>query len=92
VKPQAQIKIAEKIHWKIVKGEAVLLDLQSGNYFTLDEVGTFLWQKIEQGSVFLSDLLAQLMEQYQCKATEAECDLLEFLNLLLSERLVQIKD
>jgi hypothetical protein len=35
--------------WRDLEGEAVLLDLASGIYFGLNEVGTRVWQLLDEG-------------------------------------------
>ncbi|MEP0203736.1 MAG: PqqD family protein [Halioglobus sp.] len=46
-----------------VSGETVLLDLESENYFGLDEVGTRIWQLIESAGD-LEAIFNTLMEEY----------------------------
>jgi hypothetical protein len=44
---------------EIIDGEAVIINLKSGNYYSTEEVGSLLWGGIEQGKTYpqLLDLL-----------------------------------
>ena len=57
-----------------VSGETVLLDLNSENYFGLDEVGTRIWQLIkERGD--LNIIFDTLLEEYDVDKERLERDL-----------------
>ncbi len=57
-----------------VSGETVLLDLESENYFGLDEVGTRIWQLIKE-SGDLNTLYSTLLEEYEVSAEQLQQDL-----------------
>jgi hypothetical protein len=57
-----------------VSGETVLLDLGSENYFGLDEVGTRIWQLIEETGD-LQRIYATLLEEYSVEADQLLSDL-----------------
>ncbi len=57
-----------------VSGETVLLDLESENYFGLDEVGTRIWQLIKE-SGDLHTIYNTLMEEYEVSAEQLQQDL-----------------
>lgn len=43
------LKLSPDVVFRNLDGEAVLLDLGSGTYFGLNEVGTRIWQMVEGG-------------------------------------------
>ena len=63
-----------------VSGETVILDLNSENYFGLDEVGTRIWQLIEEKGN-LQAIVDQLLSEYDVD----EDQLLEDLEALLTQ-------
>ena len=63
-----------------VSGETVILDLNSENYFGLDEVGTRIWQLIEEKGN-LQAIFDQLLTEYDV----GEAQLLEDLEALLDQ-------
>ena len=63
-----------------VSGETVLLDLESENYFGLDEVGTRIWQLIKETDD-LNAIYHTLLEEYEVSGDRLRQDL----NVLLTE-------
>ena len=63
-----------------VSGETVLLDLESENYFGLDEVGTRIWQLIKETNN-LKAIYDTLLGEYDVKEERLQQDL----DTLLSE-------
>jgi Coenzyme PQQ synthesis protein D (PqqD) len=57
-----------------VSGETVLLDLESENYFGLDEVGTRIWQLIKETNE-LQSIFDTLIEEYDVSPERLELDL-----------------
>jgi hypothetical protein len=57
-----------------VSGETVLLDLESENYFGLDEVGTRVWQLIKE-SGDLRAIFETMLEEYEVNEERLEQDL-----------------
>lgn len=49
---------------EIIDGEAVIINLKSGNYYSTEEVGSLLWSGIEQRKTYrqLVDLLTSVFE------------------------------
>lgn len=83
---------AKQVHWKSVDGEAVLLHFQSGDYFALDPVGTYLWSKICESPKSFDDLLDALVLEYNCTKQQATDDVLVFCGQLLAEKLLEIHE
>ena len=57
-----------------VSGETVLLDLESENYFGLDEVGTRIWQLIKE-SGDLQVIYRTLLEEDEVEEERLQADL-----------------
>jgi len=79
---------AKQVHWKAVDGEAVLLHFGSGNYFALDPVGTYLWTSLCEKPKSISDLIRDLVLEYDCPEPQARKDTMDFCAQLLSEKLL----
>ena len=70
--------------------EAVLLDLKSGTYFGLNDVGARTWQLIvEHGA--LSRVLDVLLQEYAAERDVIERDLLELGRELASRQLAEVQ-
>ncbi|MCL4835354.1 MAG: PqqD family peptide modification chaperone [Caldilineaceae bacterium] len=71
-------------------GEAVILGLQSGEYFSLEGVGLRIWELLETPHT-AADLLAAILAAYEVEAVAAERDLLAVLGALVAEGLVEVQ-
>ena len=74
------IIVAPDVISQEVSGETVILDLNSENYFGLDEVGTRIWQLIEEKGT-LQAVFDQLLVEYDVE----EEQLLEDLQALVEQ-------
>ncbi len=84
-----KIKISNDVVFRILGGEAVLLNLASGTYFGLDQVGTRMWQLMsEHGS---SEKVIELMlKEYEVEKTVLQSDLDKLIKDLFRHGLVNI--
>jgi len=81
---------AETVFAQEVDGEMVLLDMESENYFGLDEVGTSIWQAMQDKET-LKEVLEALLEQYEVEAEVLERDLSDFVDKLVESGLVKVE-
>ncbi len=58
------ISIPEKVVFKNVGGEIVLLDFDAGVYYGLNEVGSRLWELITDGQT-VDQAIEVLLDEYQ---------------------------
>lgn len=84
-----KVTFAETVFAQEVDGEMVLLDMESENYFGLDEVGTSIWQAMQEKEN-LQDVLALLLEQYEVEQEMLENDLSAFVDKLVESGLVKL--
>ncbi len=69
-------------------GDHLVLDLASGRYYGLGEVGGFIWQALD-GEQRLGDVAAAVVERYGVERQRAAADVLEFAAELLAAGLVR---
>jgi coenzyme PQQ biosynthesis protein PqqD len=67
----------------------VLLDPTSGEYYTLEAVGSRVWQLCD-GTRTLAEMVATLSQEFEAAADVIESDVRELLKELVDEGLVQI--
>lgn len=70
--------------------EAVLLDLKSGKYFGLNEVGARIWQLVAEARP-LAGILDTLEAEYSSERSVLERDLLELAGELHTRGLVDVR-
>ena len=85
-----KITFADTVFAQEVDDEMVILDMESENYFGLDEVGTSIWQAMQEHGT-LQDVFDALLEQYDVEPEILEKDLSDFVEKLLESGLVEVK-
>jgi hypothetical protein len=81
------MKHSPNVVFRDLDGEAVLLDLSSGTYFGLNEVGTRVWQLLADGRDE-SQIVATLAAEYDADAAVIAGDVARLLGDLRSRRLI----
>ena len=74
-----------------IADEAVILNLDSGIYYGLNEVGARIWELIQQPQSF-SELCSILLEEYDVSAEACERDLKKILLDLKTASLIEVND
>ena len=75
-----------KIIWETVDGEVLLIDLGTGNYYSLRGTGAVIWHAVAQGAR-VSEIAALLERAYEGE-NELEIALTRFLEEIAAEGLV----
>ena len=88
---EPRFKRASEVTWSEIEDECVLLHLSSGRYYTLNEVGRFLWESLD-GKKSLSELHEGVIREYDVDEQVAKQDILEVIQDLLKEGLLQTDD
>lgn len=70
-----------------IDGEAVIINLDSGNYYSLVDVGSFIWELVEKGAS-ASELQELVLQTYQSNATDVDRGVQELLAQLQQENLI----
>ena len=85
-----KITISKEALSQEVNGETVILDLNSESYFGLDEVGTRIWQLLnEHGDV--EKTFHTMLNEFDVEAEQLELDLDQLINNLKEAGLVTIE-
>lgn len=83
--------IAPDVIFRLLDGEAVLLNLNTGNYFGLDAVGTRAWELILEHHS-LERVHSLLLDEYDVDADRLAQDLLTLVQEFCAKGLIQIGD
>lgn len=85
------LKISKDVLSQQVSGETVLLDLNSENYFGLDQIGTRIWQLLqEHGDV--QKIYDTLLEEYDVDAELLKKDLGKMITKLNETGLIALNE
>lgn len=71
-------------------GKTAILGLKSRTYFTLNEVGSPIWELI-QTETPVKEIHHAMMNRYQVESQQCETDLLTFLQILADQNLIQVR-
>lgn len=83
------VKISDQVAHRDLGGESVLLDLESGQYFGLNEVGSRVWNLLDQESS-LTSIRDRLLKEFSVDAAILETDILNLVKNLADHGLVAI--
>ncbi len=83
------VKVAGQQVSADLDGEAVILNLQNGLYYSLDPVGAYIWELLKE-PVTVKKILDSMLEEYDVEPDRVERDLLDLLGKLATEGLIEV--
>jgi len=81
----------EEVAAKVMDGEAILINLSSGIYYSMDKVGGVIWELIEK-RCSLEEIREAISGRYNVSPQQAQEDVERLTNELLQEKLVLESD
>ena len=84
-----EIKVSPDVVFRTLDGEAVLLNLQSGVYFGLNQTGTRIWSMLSENTS-LSEVHSRIVKEYEVEPELARSDLLTLTKQLAQKGLITI--
>ena len=72
-------------------GEVILLSLQTGQYYGLDQVGARIWELVQQPTR-VADIRDAIVREYEVGLERCERDVLSLLRGLMTEGLIEVMD
>ncbi len=76
---------------KVLDGEAVIINLSNGIYYSMDKVGGFIWEMIAGGHS-LGETVAAIIAHYDVSPQQAQADVERLAAELIQENLVIVAD
>ena len=74
---------------KVIDGEAIIMNLANGLYYSMDHVGAVVWELVAQG-YSLREMAKVLADRYDVDAERAAADVYCLVRELLDENLVVV--
>ncbi|HEX6975012.1 MAG TPA: PqqD family peptide modification chaperone [Vicinamibacterales bacterium] len=84
---ETAFEIPDAVVFRELDGEAVLLNLDSGQYFGLNAVGTRIWQLLAEAKR-PQPIIDALLAEYEVSHAELESDVLALLGQLADRGLI----
>ena len=82
-------KASTKYLYSEIDSEAVILDINSGTYFGLNEVSNYIWQLL-QTPASQQQLVDRVLAEYEVTEAEAASDIEDLLKDMLDSSLVEV--
>lgn len=86
--PSEELEVKSSVVFERVDGELVLLELETGRYYGLNEVGALIFQALEQKTE-LAQLVDQLAVRYEVPRGQIEADCANLIDGLLRAGLLR---
>ncbi len=77
----------EDVAAKVIDGELIIIRLSDGTYYSMDNVGTSVWELIEAHIDFRT-LVREIATRYDAPAAEVESDVSTLIRELMDEGLI----
>lgn len=81
---------AASVTFEVVADEAILIDITTGTYFTLNEIGTEFWQMLD-GKQSVAQHAAIIATKYEVETSMVIGDLLELAEEMANDSLLLIQ-
>ncbi len=81
----------EEVAGKVMDGEAIIINLSNGIYYSMDKVGGLIWELID-GRYSLEEMVTALCARYDVSAEKAKSDVERLLGELVQENLVLVTE
>ena len=78
---------SEEITYRIVDNEAVILNLKTGKYYSLNETATFIFKLLAAKTV-TSEIIDRIAEEFEINKDNASADLKALIKDLTAEKIV----
>jgi len=72
-----------------IDGEAVMMSVENGKYYGLNELGTAIWE-LTENDISFEEIINKLMEDYEVEHKDCLRDVSEFLNDIHTKGLINI--
>lgn len=87
---KARLEIPGHVLFRELDGEGVLLNLETGEYYGLDRVGTEVWRSLSTLQD-VESIHARLLEEYEVSPQTLWRDLLELISEMRAKGLVTVR-
>lgn len=81
----------DKVVARVVDGEAIMINLATGVYYSMKSTGAFIWELLAAGHP-LDRVAAAVAQSYTVSREQAEADVLTLAATLVAEQLVHVHE
>lgn len=77
----------DEVAAKVIDGEAIIINLANGTYYSMDKGGAFVWELLQQRRS-VGEIADALAARYDVSSADARADVQRLMSDLLNERLI----
>lgn len=77
--------------WRVLDGEAVIINNQTSYYYSLNGTGTFVWNLLVDNEMTLDEIVENVSSRYELEGDEIRGDITAILDNLYNEKLLERK-
>jgi len=77
----------EEVASKVIDGEAIIINLGNGIYYSMDKVGALIWDLLQSGCM-LEEIIRAVTGEYDVSREQAESNVCQLVQELIQENLV----
>lgn len=89
ISANTRIKVGDNALMQKVSDEMVILDSQSGQYYTLNNMATEMLEHLQSGCS-IEEVVAHICKEYEVEQSEVLTDLTDMINTLLQKELARL--
>ena len=89
ITPTTTIKRSRDLLDSNLGEEVVMLSIERGEYYGLNQVGSVIWEELTAPSV-VADIITELLPRYDVVPEQGEADVLKYLNKLHGFGIIEI--
>ncbi len=86
-----KVKINSHLTWREINGEAIILNLENGDYYELDDIGLEIWKKISSKNS-IKKIAEDISKKYNEKLTKVSTDIIKFAEDMRKLKIIEIVD
>ena len=86
---QHRLRDGEEVAAKVIDGEAIIINLANGIYYSMDKVGGLIWEMLA-GKYSLEEVIAAILARYDVSREQAQADVERLATELLQENLLLV--
>lgn len=79
----------EKVVWRTVDGEAVILNLDDGLYYTLNKAGSRIWEQLAEGKT-VEGIASEIAARFGAQAVKVQQDIVDLISDLKKAKLAEV--
>ena len=82
---------AQDVNAEVIEGEAIVINVTTGVYYSLDGAGAYIWELLTSGAS-VAECVQAVMDRYQVPAEQVRADVTEIVSQLIEEGLILVAE